>query len=74
MALVVVENDGHNTPIYHKFRDEVQAAHYVAKRDRTSPMDVLNAWEEQGFYEDNNFVNWSFDSDEPDVEDHTEEA
>jgi hypothetical protein len=68
----ILENDGHNTPSFHTFRDLMQAAAYVA-RGAEEVESVLATLEEGGEYQDENFVTWSV-TDELYEHDHTQDG
>jgi hypothetical protein len=65
----LIEDDGHNCPILHRFRDPVQAAEYIGYE----PDEEGERLEQQGEYIDDDLVRWIV-ADEIPVLDHTEEG
>lgn len=64
----LLENDGHNTPTWHKFRDQEQAEGYLSER-AGEPVDL-----DEGEFSDGDATLWTpFDKPELYTADHTAE-
>lgn len=70
MKIRILENDGHNTPCFHLFRDLMQAAIYIA--DEAEEVETVLQDLEEGEHQDNDMVNWTVVEDLYET-DHTQE-
>lgn len=59
MAFMLFEDDGHNAPLLHKFRDQEQAERYLMRKGSDDTEMCVGFFDEEIEFTDNNFVNWS---------------